>query len=131
MTPLMFASREGNLRVLKYLIELTDINIDQQDENGWTVIIKSSLFRSFYLNDLFRVLFTRAIKAILNVYVSYWEIMQIQIYVLSTTHIQQILHKIMVILRWFLNFFFDLFWTFFFCNYRLKSLLISLYELKI
>jgi ankyrin repeat protein len=71
MTPLMFASREGNLRVLKYLIELTDINIDQQDENGWTVIIKSSLFRSFYLNDLFRVLFTRAIKAILNVYVSY------------------------------------------------------------
>ncbi len=35
----MFASREGNLRVLKYLIEFTDINIDQQDENGWTVII--------------------------------------------------------------------------------------------
>ena len=43
MNPMMFACREGNLRVLKYLIELNDIDIDQQDENGWTVCYSTHL----------------------------------------------------------------------------------------
>jgi ankyrin repeat protein len=46
MTPLMFASREGNLSVLKYLITL-GVDINQQDENGWTVYLVNLVFSFF------------------------------------------------------------------------------------
>jgi ankyrin repeat protein len=36
LTPLMLASRQNNAAVVKYLIDI-GVDVDKQDENGWTV----------------------------------------------------------------------------------------------
>ncbi len=45
LTPLMLASRQNNVAVLKYLIDL-GVDVNRQDENGWTVSLKCLRFFS-------------------------------------------------------------------------------------
>jgi ankyrin repeat protein len=42
LTPLMLASRQNNVAVVEYLIE-SGVDVDKQDENGWTVRFEPSV----------------------------------------------------------------------------------------
>ena len=52
MTALIWASREGNIEIVKFLLDNSQIKINEKNINGWTALIYASLNKSTEITTL-------------------------------------------------------------------------------